>query len=78
MRHDFAVIIDKLTEDKTNTEEETAHHVAIAALYEVDDLQSLPGFPAAEQQHDQADEVGCCVFSPNRKKTQHHLIYNKV
>ena len=76
--HQSAIAIDILSEDETYAEEETAHHVAIAALYEIDDLQPLPRLPAAEQQHDEADEVRCRAFCPLGQKIQQHLIYNKV
>ena len=56
--HQLIVSVDKLPEDKPATKEETTHHVAIAALYECDYPQSLMGFPAAEDEHQQADQVG--------------------
>ena len=58
-RHQLVIIIDKLTEDKADAEEKTAHHIAIATLYEIDDFQTFPGLPAAEQQHNQTDKEGC-------------------
>lgn len=58
-RHQLVIIIDKMTEDKADAEEKTAHHIAIATLYEIDDFQTFPGLPAAEQQHNQTDKEGC-------------------
>ena len=55
---DLAIAVGILSEDEADAKEETAHHIAIAALYEVDDFQALPRLPAAEQQHDEADEIG--------------------
>ena len=52
------VFLDKLAEDESAAEEETTHHIAIAALNEIDDAQTFVCLPAAEQEHDQADEVG--------------------
>ena len=78
MRHDLAIPIDILTEDKSDAEKEASHHVAIATLYEVDDLQSLPGLPTAEQEHDETNEVGNGSFYPTGEGAIQHLIYNKV
>ena len=52
------VFVDELPEDKATAEEEASHHIAIATLYEVDDLEPFISFPATEQQHDETDKVG--------------------
>ena len=52
------ILVDHLSEDESAPEEETAHHVAISTLHQIDDLQAFIGLPSAEQEHDQADEVG--------------------
>ena len=52
------VFLDELAEDESATEEETTHHIAIAALNEIDDAQTFVCLPTAEQKYEQADEVG--------------------
>ena len=90
VRHDLAIIIDKLSEDESDAKEETSHHIAIAALYEVDDFQPLPRLPAAEQEHDEAEEIGRGLWGYSGDSGDpgdsgdsgdpgiHYLIYNKV
>ena len=57
--HDMcAVDAHILSEDKTYAKEKAAHHLSIAPLYDIYDLQSFPGFPGTEQEHEYADEVG--------------------
>ena len=58
VRHQFAVGRHILFEDKADAEEETAHHLTIAALYQIHYLQTFPGLPGTEQEHEEADEVG--------------------
>ena len=53
------IAYDELSEDESTAEEETSHHVAIAALNEIGDTQTLVGLPATEQEHQQTDEIGC-------------------
>lgn len=61
--HDLmAVGLDILSEDKANAEEEAAHHLAVAPLYDIHHLQSFPGLPGAEQEHEEADEIGDGCF----------------
>ena len=58
LRYPLAVGSDELPEDETNAEEETAHHLTVATLYEVDHLQTFPGLPGAEEEHEEADQIG--------------------
>ena len=51
MRHQLSVGRHILFEDKTNAKEETAHHLAVAALYEVHYLQAFPCLPSTEKEH---------------------------
>ena len=59
LRYPLAVGSDELSEDKANAEEETAHHLAVAPLDDVDDFEARPGLPGAEEEHEEADEIRC-------------------
>ena len=57
--HDLCTVGSyELSENKANAKEKAAHHLSIAPLYDIYDLQSFPGFPGTEQEHEYADEVG--------------------
>ena len=60
--HPSLPAVNILSEDESHAEEETAHHVTVAALNEINYLQPLPGLPTAEQQHDDTDKIGDSSF----------------
>ena len=56
--HDLCTVGSyELSENKANAKEKAAHHLAVASLYDINDLQTFPGLPATEQEHEYADQA---------------------